>query len=406
MSTTPPSHRRIAAVEWKHLKDIGHLLEKPLARVLATESSPTVLSQFLRANRHFSSIERQISAESIFGVAIWQRRLLAQCPHHTPHPLDLLATLVASLGQRPQVFSWLNRPAFEFLPIDEHTAPALAFPDWLLEQMAGQVSDAPHVAAEAFNRPGPVFLRTNTRLIDRTTLAKQLAAEKLDNVFSASTAQGLRVTVAHPNIFGSPAHQRGHFEVQDEGSQRLGEMVQATPGDSVLDLCAGAGGKTLQLACTGADVFACDIDTEKLLRLKTRAQKAKATVTVLGASPSTDARFDWVLVDAPCSQSGTLRRSPDLRNRLQPDDVKRWVTIQLQLLRKAAAVTKPGGHLVYGTCSFLSAENDAVVNAFLNEDQQFTWNREHDTLRTWPHLHDTDAFFGARLQRLVVTSPP
>jgi 16S rRNA (cytosine967-C5)-methyltransferase len=198
--------------------------------------------------------------------------------------------------------------------------------------------------------------------------------------------------------------------VQDEGSQLLGALVGARPGDAVLDACAGAGGKTLLLAplvAPGGRVHAADPDGGKLVRLRTRAAAAGAAalVGVHGAEVPPDLAVDRALVDAPCSELGALRRGPDLRWRLDPSAFAALPPLQLGILERAAAHVRAGGRLVYATCTFRQEENEDVARAFEAAHPDFTRIVPPEAppetvtpegfVRTWPHVHGTDGFFAA-----------
>ena len=213
-----------------------------------------------------------------------------------------------------------------------------------------------------------------------------------------------------PNVLGLRAHQEGLFEVQDEGSQLVGTLVEARPGQRLLDLCAGAGGKTLLLAAGlqgQGQVDAYDTDGEALERLRHRAERAgaSATVRVLHALP--DEGYDAVLVDAPCSALGSLRRGPDVRWRLDVASFDRWPPLQRALLETAATRVRPGGRLVYATCTVRPEENAEVVRGFLEAHPEFhpvdapvaSELRHGPDLVTLPHQHGMDGFYGAVLER-------
>jgi 16S rRNA (cytosine967-C5)-methyltransferase len=214
-------------------------------------------------------------------------------------------------------------------------------------------------------------------------------------------------------VYGLGAHRDGLFEVQDEGSQLLGAAVGARPGESVLDLCAGAGGKTLLLAAdvgAGGRVHAADPDGERLVRLRSRAERAGAAgiVAVHGAAPPADLSVDRVLVDAPCSELGALRRGPDVRWRLDPAGFAALPALQLGILARGAGHVRPGGTLVYATCTFRRAEDEDVALAFEAAHPRFARAAPavdpavltpEGFLRTFPHRHGTDGFFAARWVR-------
>ncbi len=228
----------------------------------------------------------------------------------------------------------------------------------------------------------------------REVLAGKLARLGITTEPARSARQALHITSSRPNILLLQHRLPGEFEVQDEGSQLIGEAVQAGPGDEVLDLCAGAGGKSLQLAATGARVYAADVDLAKLERLRTRASRAGADVLICGRAPPEGRKFSRVLVDAPCSELGTLRRSPDFRWHAREEDIAAWAAVQRALVGTALTHLQPGGRLVYATCTWTQEENEGVVEAVL---------AEHSTLRLvetrllTPHEHGTDGFFIAVL---------
>jgi 16S rRNA (cytosine967-C5)-methyltransferase len=244
----------------------------------------------------------------------------------------------------------------------------------------------------------------NTARIAPAALATRLAAEGIATRPARLAAGARAVDGPRANLLAAPAFREGLFEVQDEGSQLAGALVAARPGEEVLDLCAGAGGKALQLAAAGALVHACDRDAGRLARLATRAARAGARVAVHGATPPPGARFDAALVDAPCSELGPLRRGPDLRFRLDPASFAALPALQLELLARAARTLRAGGRLVYVTCTFRREENEEVARAFEAAHPAFRRARPDaprelvgDDLffRSLPHLHGTDGFFGA-----------
>jgi len=180
-------------------------------------------------------------------------------------------------------------------------------------------------------------------------------------------------------------------EPQDEGSQLVGQLVEARPGETVLDLCAGAGGKSLQLAAQGATVFAHDISAQRLQRLRNRAVRAGATLIEIVPAP---AAADRVLVDAPCSELGTLRRGPDARWRIDPGGLGAFPPIQRELLETAARCAQR--RMVYATCTIHRAENEDVAARFDLAHPEFRRTRTEHFL---PHLHGTDGFFAAVWER-------
>ncbi len=380
---------------WAALRPLVASLDQPLHEVLAGAAADRVLERFLRAHRELEAAGRAVCAESIFGVSLWRRRLRALVGHDAS-PRVLLGALLRDLADQPDAESVVDHalpPALE--PTDWRDLTSV--PNWLADQLTAAFgSDAPAVAA-AFNVPGPIFLRANTLRQSREVLAEMLAKQGVTTVPTSHARDGLRVTSPRPNLLGLGLD--GAFEVQDEGSQLLAEFLGAQLGESVLDLCAGAGGKTLALAGhvgqTGL-VHAADLDLARLERLRHRALKAGARVAIEGATCRADLRFPRVLVDAPCSELGVLRRGPDARWRLNPDDFAPLPALQRSLLERGLSHLAPGGQLVYATCTFRREENEDVVEAVLAANATCRLVRTL-TLRT--DLHGTDCFFAALLER-------
>ena len=274
------------------------------------------------------------------------------------------------------------------------------------------------------NQRAPLAVRVNTARIGRDTLIAQLAEEHVAAHTTTLSPVGLAFET-RVNAFGLSAFRDGLFEVMDEGSQLVAELVAPPPGGRVVDACAGAGGKTLALGAALAGkgrVLALDTDGKKLEELRRRARRAGLTnvqATPVGAGVGDVAKavsgtHDRVLVDAPCSGLGTLRRNPEARWRLRPAEVAAFPARQLALLITYAPLTAVGGRLIYATCTVDRRENEGVVERFLAERDDFVpvpvkeiWGRERAeklgdgmTLHLFPHRHDTDGFFAAVLRRV------
>jgi 16S rRNA (cytosine967-C5)-methyltransferase len=285
-------------------------------------------------------------------------------------------------------------------------------PDWLAATLEREAGDGAAALAASLNEPGPVCLRPNLLATTPEALAGSLRREGVETRPGRWVEGSLVVLTPRPNLYGLASWRGGLFEVQDEGSQLLGATVAARPGDEVLDLCAGAGGKALQLAsAVGARgrVHAADGDPDRLARLQERARRAgAANLTVHGAEPPAGLRVDRALVDAPCSGLGALRRGPDLRFRIDPASFEPLPALQLALLGRAAPHVRPGGRLVYATCTFRREEDEEVVRAFEDLHPGFARVRPsahpdlldgEGFLHAWPHLHGTDGFFAAAWER-------
>lgn len=264
---------------------------------------------------------------------------------------------------------------------------------------------------QASNQRGPVTLRTNRLRGHREELIAKLQRADVP-CHPGRWAPDAVVLDAGVNLPALPLYTQGWCEVQDEGSQLLAELVDAR--GLVVDLCAGAGGKTLALAAKADRVVAADIRDRALTELHKRATRAGARVEVhrLGDDGSlpkalTRLRADRVLVDAPCSGTGVLRRHPEHRWLVDEARLDQLVALQGAILDRAATLVKPGGRLVYGTCSVLPAENEGTVRAFLSRWPEFVevsarsiLGPDHgDRLQMAPHTHGTDGFFGAVFER-------
>ena len=314
-------------------------------------------------------------------------------------------------------------PRADELPAPGEPARAVAqrrsVPDHLVHALAADRSlEEVDALLAALNRDARLDLRANRLLATRDEVLGKLVAAGVAARPAALAPDGI-VADDRKGVFGK-LHDEGLFEVQDEGSQLLAALCAARPGETAVDLCAGSGGKSLALAAevgpTGK-VVACDAVPRRLAELPRRARRARAAriVEVAGAAPppSLEGKADVVLVDAPCSGIGGLRREPDLRWRLDPKELAALPAKQLAILAGAARWVRPGGRLVYGTCSPLRAEDDAVVESFLSKDPRFTLGDAaaalpasarpavdaRGLLRVAPERFDTGAYFGALLVR-------
>jgi 16S rRNA (cytosine967-C5)-methyltransferase len=386
-------------VPWEALPPLLPLLDAPLAAILGGAPADDTLSRLLRANRDFTADQRAVCAEACFGIGLWRRRLRASLPLGEPTPRELLLALVRDLGGVD-----LDQGLPPSRPLDD-PRDALSVPDWLwdvLEADAG--AEAPRLAA-ALAVPGPIFLRANTLRTTREALAARLGELGVATLPTRHARDGLEVLSPRPNLLGLGLE--GLVEVQDEGSQLLAELLEVQPGDAVAELCAGAGGKSLALAAhtgPGGLVHCADLDASRLERLRLRAARAHARVAIHGAHLPAALVVPRILVDAPCSELGALRRGPDLRWRLDPASFDRWPAIQGGLLDEALPHLAPGGRLVYATCTLRPEENEAVVSAALARHPRLRLlpcgpprMRRGDFFHTSPHIHGTDGFFAALL---------
>jgi 16S rRNA (cytosine967-C5)-methyltransferase len=414
---------RLRAVPWEALRGLAEPVHQTLVRVLGGAPAERELDALLRQHRTIDAQRRAALAEAIFGVALWRRRLARAAGLERwegADPAYLLCALLRSLASVPEerARELSGLPAGARIGWTDDAGWTLAdrwsLPDWLAAVLERELG----VGAEAFARavcaPGPVCLRANRLRGTREELAASLAGDGVVTRAGRYAAHALVATSPRPNLLGAAAYREGRFEAQDEGSQLVGALVEARPGDSVLDACAGAGGKTLLLAAELHDrgrVVATDVDRERLTRLQKRAARAGAScIEIAAGEVAHEASFDRALVDAPCSELGTLRRGPDARWRARPEELERLPALQLRILEGAARALRPGGQLVYATCTLRREENEEVALAFEEAHPEFERTRpaarfpdasfvRGGFFRSLPHLHDCDGFFAAVYRR-------
>ena len=300
-----------------------------------------------------------------------------------------------------------------------------SLPRWIAERFIRQLGlDEARALARAMNQRAPLTIRANLLAGDRDALREKLAAEGTDAEPTRFSPWGL-VLDGHENAFSLSAFREGRFEMQDEGSQLIALACGARPGWTVVDACAGAGGKSLALAAemrNKGSLHALDSDAERLDEARRRARRAgvhNLRARAIAAGPEAEAQLqdlagkaDVVLVDAPCSGLGTLRRKPDARWRLTPDDPARFAALQRDLVRRFAALVRPGGRLVYATCSIGPTENEEVADAagemglspapiapLLGEERARALGAGEARLTVLPHRHGTDGFFMATFEK-------
>jgi 16S rRNA (cytosine967-C5)-methyltransferase len=248
--------------------------------------------------------------------------------------------------------------------------------------------------AQAMNHPGPITIRTRTWMQDRKSLKGKLESEGIKARPTQAASHGLHL-LGKPDIRGSALWQSGAFEVQDEGSQLVAEAVDPQPGESILDLCAGAGGKTLALADLMNEkgkIYAADIDKQRLVDLEVRIKRTKLDCVELIHLPdqALPQSVDRVLVDAPCSATGTWRRGPDRKWHLEADMLGKYRDLQLELLTTALDRLRVGGRLVYATCSILEIENKAVIEDVMHRHPDLHLQHQYSL---YPHRDHTDGFY-------------
>jgi len=400
---------RLAHLDWSPLPEVRRPLLEALGPVLHGADAARQLTVLLRSHPGWDAPHRAVASEALFAVALWRRRLA----HHagSESPGALLVALLRDLAHLPKdsVHHWTGADLPEPRPPPDDWPTRFSWPEALVPEIERALGAEAPLFAAACNLPGPITVRANRLRLDRNALGERLRAEGVPSHDARYAPDALHLE-GRPNVLGLRAHQDGLFEVQDEGSQLVGALVEARPGLRLLDLCAGAGGKTLLLAAAlqgEGRVDAYDTDGEALERLRHRAERAgaSATVRVLHALP--DDTYDAVLVDAPCSALGSIRRGPDVRWRVDVASFAQWPPLQHALLETAASRVRPGGRLVYATCTVRLEENEGLVRGYLERHAEYRQMdapvapelRHGPALVTSPHRHGTDAFYGAVLER-------
>ena len=333
------------------------------------------------------------------------RRLFAGGARYGPGSLD---------GDEARILDSLDGHTLEHPAMSD--AVRLEVPDWLMPALVERFGDALAVELASLGEEAPLDLRVNTLRGSRPEAAAALRRDGIETTETPHSPWGLRAA-PRQMVTGTAAFRSGLVEIQDEGSQLAGLAVGATGAMRVCDLCAGAGGKTLAIAMTMGNrghLVACDVSAPRLEGAVKRLRRAgvhnaERHLLVPGDkwAKRRAASFDRVLVDAPCTGTGTWRRNPDARLRLSPNDLEELLPKQAALLDMAAGLVKPGGRLVYATCSILPAENERQLAAFRGRHASFTpvepqslgLPAGREMLSLSPRRHGTDGFFVAVLAK-------
>lgn len=392
-----------------------------------------VVSRFFRDHREFGPRERATLAETVYTVL--RKKLLFD--HLSPSGSGSKERRMAILGfygPRDFLKSALNDTEKRWLDncdavkqedlLERHRHN---LPEWLVAPLKAQLGDGFWPLVESLQQPAPLDLRVNALTDKRAEVKEELAKAAIKSEATPFSPWGLRIE-GKPALTKLDAFTRGAVEVQDEGSQLLALLLDAKRGEMVVDFCAGAGGKTLAIGATMRNtgrLYAFDTSAHRLDALKPRLARSKlSNVHPAAIAHERDDRIkrlagkiDRVLVDAPCSGLGTLRRNPDLKWRQSPKSVEELTVKQTAILQSAARLVKSGGRLVYATCSVLPEENEAIAEAFGAANPDFEPQDAAELLqglkvegfealcaggadgrrylRLWPHRHSTDGFFAA-----------
>ncbi|MDQ7260454.1 RsmB/NOP family class I SAM-dependent RNA methyltransferase [Paracoccus sp. PS-1] len=366
--------------------------------ILAGQAAEAALIRWARASRFagsgdraavrdlvFDALRRRRSRAALGGALSGRGLLLGLCREEGADP----ATLFTGEGHGP--------PALSAAELAAGRAPtpaeALDLPDWLLPLWHEALGAAAEPVALAMRDRAPVWLRVNLRRADPARAAAALAEEGIATVAHAELPTALRVSEGARRLSGCRAYREGLVELQDLSPQLACALLPAQ--GSLLDFCAGGGGKALAMAARGAGpITAHDIDAGRMADLPARAERAGVRIR-LAAPGKVAGRFDTVLADVPCSGSGTWRRSPEAKWRLTPEALRRLLSVQGGILDQAAGFVAPGGYLAYMTCSVLSAENQGQAHAFLARNPGF----EPVAERRFTPLEASDGFYLALMRR-------
>jgi len=427
-----------------------------LTGIFASPDTPAdqTMNDGLRARRYAGSKDRASISSTVYGVLRrraqidwWLGRAMADPPSARSRALAYtqidtgldakgLAALCDGSDYAPAPLEPREqRVAIELTGVsfDKSCQPAATqanIPDWLWPLWSESLGDSAVQEAACLTDSGPVDLRVNTLKADRDSVIKELAAAGIDAAPTPVSPVGLRLSERKP-LKGLPAFRDGRIEIQDEGSQIAARLCDARPGMKVVDFCAGVGGKSLQLAAdlqNKGRIIACDTEKRRLDEAAARLKRAGAFCVerrlltserdswVKQRATRHNGGFDRVLTDVPCTGSGTWRRRPDDRWRLKEDAIDRFNELQYSICDSAARLVRPGGRLIYVTCSLFKQENEAIVQRFLAGRSDFhivpmanVWHErlggacpsEGPYLQLTPGRNGTDGFFVAILERRI-----
>ena len=397
----------------------------------AREPADAVLSRYFREHRNLGQRDRALVADTVYAALRRRRLLETVTPTASPREIALAALVKLQGVGLSQIEAALHPGEKEWLASlkarDLDSLPyevRVDLPDWVIERLRPMLGDEALLAlARGLQETAPLDLRVNTMKAPREAVLDRLDYDEVPAEATRYSPIGVRLR-GKPALNKHPMFLDGAVEVQDEGSQLLGMLVQPKRGEMVVDFCAGAGGKTLQMgAAMGSSgrLYAFDVSERRLDNLAPRLKRSGlSNVFPQRIAGENDAKvkrlrgkIDRVLVDAPCTGLGTLRRNPDLKSRQSAEGLAELNAKQHAILESAATLVKPGGRLVYGTCSLLPEENEKIVEAFLAahpefhvvpaaavlEKQGVRMPMEGAYLRLYPHVHGTDGFFAAVMDR-------
>lgn len=409
---------------------IEAVIELLTAVIASYRPADAVVSVYFRDRRFIGSKDRQAVNTRIYRIirsyhrlGWWIRHSGAEISARTLVLADLMFGREHSPASLPDVFSGERFFPAPLTPAEQALAEALdkkelddpavplrermECPAWAFESLQRSLGGRFEAEMRATLTAAPMDLRVNTIKAARADVMKTLKDEGFDVHEGKLSPVSIRV-LGRPQITQHPLYRDGVVEIQDEGSQMIAAVADAKPGEQVVDYCAGAGGKTLALGAAMQNkgrIVACDVLGRRLDSAKQRFRRAglhNIETHVLGEPGDKWVKrhreyFDLVLVDAPCTGTGTWRREPDKRWRHLGPPLAEILPLQREIFGQAARLVKPGGRLVYATCSLLKDENEDQVAAFVQENPAFSF--EGSPMKLTTSEHDTDGFFAAVLRR-------
>jgi len=397
-----------------------------ILEALESTAQPTdrFLKAWFRTRRFAGSGDRRAIAEQVFSVQRHHAALAHRMGDERPR-----ARMIAALLENGEDIEALFTGGYGPAPLTEAERAAVAatpgpapdwvrgeYPQWLESELKRAFGERLPEEMQAFIGRAPTDLRANTLKASREDVLQALQAQGVTASPTPYAPLGIRITGDAGNLSETPLFKSGAFEIQDEAAQIASALCAARPGMRVLDLAASAGGKSLALAAAmenRGEIVACDVRGDALVELEKRSQRAGVTIikTLHLDHTQPSGSFDLVLVDAPCSGTGTWRRQPELRWRLTPARLAELTALQDRLLDRAAGLTAPGGRLIYATCSILPVENQDRAAAALARHPAFSladlggsWRVNQppglsQDFRASPALTGTDGFYCAGLRR-------
>lgn len=390
------------------------LLVREIARALERifhqgSHADRVIEAVFKANRKWGSRDRRFFAEGIYEIIRYHRRYLAALPDARENFIQLWAVYWTEKGHElptmPELAGFQKSIVEKKLNEDVPRAIRESVPDWLDQLGEQSFGSRWSNLLSALNRPAEVILRVNTLKATRDVLKIRLKEEGINVREIGDAYPDALILEQRANVFASKSFHEGLFEIQDASSQCIAPMLRCEPGMRVVDACAGAGGKSLHLASimkNKGKILSLDIHEWKLKELQNRARRNSVAIIetrVIDSSKTIkrlDASADRLLLDVPCSGLGVLRRNPDKKWKTSLEEIQRILDLQSEILSQYSRIVKPGGLMVYATCSILPSENEQQIEKFCRQNPQ--WIRLEE--RHWmPDTEGFDGFYACLLQR-------